>query len=69
MTPARKLAGKPWPQCSRRVIGQYSRPWCGVILHLTCGHFVKVNVPMPKETWVHCRRCDPLVAAPARGRA
>lgn len=68
MSIGRALPKPPWPSYGRKVVGQ-SRGSDGVILHLVCGHHVKVMAMMPRETWVYCRECDPVMAVPARGRA
>jgi hypothetical protein len=66
MKAAAKLPPPRWRQQPlRRVCGQYHAEG-HTILHLTCGHQLRVNAPRPAETWVLCEDCCP---APSKGSA
>lgn len=58
MKPAAKLPPPRWRQRTlRRVCGQHHADG-RTILHLTCGHHLRVNAPRPAETWVWCDECS-----------
>jgi hypothetical protein len=66
--PAAKLPPPRWRQQPlRKVCGQFHAPEGHTILHLTCGHHLKVSGPRPTEAWALCEACCP--PAPVRGHA